>query len=145
MVKTYSASFHETPREQDREAARGKRIWQWGLFWILKGLLIAPPICQLNRPWSDMRFPGSACGLDMGHVSRKEPYSPLWGCNHRRLPTGRSFYPRFCGTLWQLFIWHFLTALRDLMESALAITPRQCKTKGLMVNPLKANIMVFTR
>jgi hypothetical protein len=38
---------------------------------------------------------------------------------------------------------HFLTTIRKLMYSALKITQRQDKTKGLIVNPLKTNIMVL--
>jgi hypothetical protein len=39
----------------------------------------------------------------------------------------------------------FLTTLRDLIEYALKITYRWCKTKGLVVNPQKTNIMIFTK
>jgi hypothetical protein len=39
----------------------------------------------------------------------------------------------------------FLTTLRDLMEHALKITYRWCMTKGLVVNPQKTNIMIFTK
>jgi hypothetical protein len=35
--------------------------------------------------------------------------------------------------------------LRDLTTNALQIVQRWCETKGLRVNPLKTNIMVFTR
>ena len=38
----------------------------------------------------------------------------------------------------------FLSTLRDLMEYALKITYRWCKTKGLVVNPQKTNIMIIT-
>jgi hypothetical protein len=39
----------------------------------------------------------------------------------------------------------FLTTLRDLMEYALKITYRWCKTKGLVVNPQKTNVMILTK
>jgi hypothetical protein len=39
----------------------------------------------------------------------------------------------------------FLSTLRDLMEYALKIINRWCKTKGLVVNPQKTNIMIFTK
>jgi hypothetical protein len=39
----------------------------------------------------------------------------------------------------------FLTTLRDLMEHALKMTYRWCKTEGLVVNPQKTNIMIFTK
>jgi hypothetical protein len=39
----------------------------------------------------------------------------------------------------------FLPTLRDLMEHALKMTCRWCKTKGLVVNPQKTNIMIFTK
>jgi hypothetical protein len=39
----------------------------------------------------------------------------------------------------------FLTTLRDLMQYALKMTYRWCKTKGLVVNPQKTNIMIFTK
>jgi hypothetical protein len=39
----------------------------------------------------------------------------------------------------------FLSTLRYLMEYALKIINRWCKTKGLMVNPQKTNIMIFTK
>jgi hypothetical protein len=38
----------------------------------------------------------------------------------------------------------FLTILGDLMEYALKMTYRWCKTTGLVVNPQKTNIMIFT-
>jgi hypothetical protein len=40
---------------------------------------------------------------------------------------------------------HFLTTLRDLMEITLKRTQRWCQTKGLVVNPLKTNVQIFTR
>jgi hypothetical protein len=40
---------------------------------------------------------------------------------------------------------NFLNTLRDFMINALKIVHRWCETKGLSVNPLKTNIMVFTR
>jgi len=40
---------------------------------------------------------------------------------------------------------NFLNTLRDFMINSLKIVRRWCKTKGLPVNPLKTNIMVFTR
>jgi hypothetical protein len=40
---------------------------------------------------------------------------------------------------------HFLTTLRDPMENALKTTYGCCKTRGLMINLLNTNIMVFTR
>jgi hypothetical protein len=40
---------------------------------------------------------------------------------------------------------HFLSAVRDLMEYALKIINRWCKNKGLVVNPQKTNIMIFTK
>jgi hypothetical protein len=39
---------------------------------------------------------------------------------------------------------HFLTALRNLMENALKRAHRLCKTKGLVVTPLKTNVIIFT-
>jgi hypothetical protein len=39
----------------------------------------------------------------------------------------------------------FLTTLRDLIEYALKITYKWCKTKELVVNPQKTNIMIFTK
>jgi hypothetical protein len=39
----------------------------------------------------------------------------------------------------------FLSTLRDLMDYALKIINRWCKTKGLVVNPKKTNIMIFTK
>jgi retron-type reverse transcriptase len=39
---------------------------------------------------------------------------------------------------------HFLTALRDLTDSALKITQKWCKINGLTANLLKSNTMVFT-
>jgi hypothetical protein len=39
----------------------------------------------------------------------------------------------------------FVTTLRDLMEYALKMTYRWCKTKGLVVNPQKTNIIIFTK
>jgi hypothetical protein len=39
----------------------------------------------------------------------------------------------------------FLSTLRDLMEYALKIINRWCKNKGLVVNPQKTNIMIFTK
>jgi hypothetical protein len=39
----------------------------------------------------------------------------------------------------------FVTTLRDLIEYALKIINRWCKTKGLVVNPQKTNIMTFTK
>jgi hypothetical protein len=40
---------------------------------------------------------------------------------------------------------NFLNTLRDFIINALKIVHRWCKTKGLPVNLLKTNIMVFTR
>jgi len=40
---------------------------------------------------------------------------------------------------------NFLNTFRDFMINALKIVHRWCETKGLPVNPLKTNIMVFTR
>jgi len=40
---------------------------------------------------------------------------------------------------------NFLNTLRDFMINALKIVDRWCETKGLRVNPLNTNIMVFTR
>jgi hypothetical protein len=39
----------------------------------------------------------------------------------------------------------FLTTLRDLIEHALKMTYRWCKTKSLVFNPQKANVRIFTR
>ena len=39
----------------------------------------------------------------------------------------------------------FLKTLKHLMEHALKMTYRWCKTKGLVVNPQKTNIMIFTK
>jgi hypothetical protein len=40
---------------------------------------------------------------------------------------------------------HFLTNIRDLMQHALKLTNRWWKTKGLVVNPQKTNVIIFTR
>jgi hypothetical protein len=40
---------------------------------------------------------------------------------------------------------NFLNTLRDFTINVLKIVHRWCETKGLPVNPLKTNIMVFTR
>jgi hypothetical protein len=40
---------------------------------------------------------------------------------------------------------HFLTTLSDLMENTLTETHRWCKTKGMVVNPQKTNVMLFIR
>jgi hypothetical protein len=40
---------------------------------------------------------------------------------------------------------NFLNTLKDFMINAVKIVYRWCETKGLLVNPLKINIMVFTR
>jgi hypothetical protein len=40
---------------------------------------------------------------------------------------------------------NFLNTLRDFMINTLKIVRRRCETKGIPVNPLKTNIMVFTR
>jgi len=40
---------------------------------------------------------------------------------------------------------NFLNTVRDFMINALKIVQRWCKAKGLPANPLKTNIMVFTR
>jgi len=40
---------------------------------------------------------------------------------------------------------NFLNTLRDFMINAPKIVHRWCETKGLPVNPLTTNIMVFTR
>jgi len=40
---------------------------------------------------------------------------------------------------------NYLNTLRDFMINALKIVHRWCETKGLLVNPLKTKIMVFTR
>jgi hypothetical protein len=39
----------------------------------------------------------------------------------------------------------FLTTLRDLIEHAVKMTYRWCKTKGLVVNPQTTNVMIFNR
>jgi hypothetical protein len=39
----------------------------------------------------------------------------------------------------------FLSTLRNLMEYVLKIIRRWCKNKGLVVNPQKTNIMIFTK
>jgi hypothetical protein len=38
-----------------------------------------------------------------------------------------------------------LNTLRDLMIDALKLVQSRCETKGLKVNPLKSNVIVFTR
>ena len=40
---------------------------------------------------------------------------------------------------------HFLTTLRDLMEHALKMICRWCKTKSLVVNLQNTNIIIFTK
>jgi hypothetical protein len=40
---------------------------------------------------------------------------------------------------------NFHNALRDLMINTLQRVQRWCETKGLKVNPLKTNALVFTR
>jgi hypothetical protein len=40
---------------------------------------------------------------------------------------------------------NLLNTLRDLMIDALKLVQSRCETKGLKVNPLKSNVIVFTR